>query len=84
MTDCVMTMLILVTGIIGQMWAGLGSVTVLIGQNRAGRGTDTKQQCQAHVTAQSRKNWPHMGQIRDVFRSDFRTFWLSESNCSEI
>ena len=25
-----------------------------------------------------------MGQIRDVFRSEFRTFWLDEPKCSEI
>ena len=28
--------------------------------------------------------WAQMRQIRDFFRSDFRTFWLGEPKCSEI
>jgi len=30
------------------------------------------------ICVQSGSHWPQMGQIRDVFRSDFSTFWLTE------
>ena len=30
------------------------------------------------IWAQNVSDWPQMRQIRDIFRSDFRTFWLAE------
>ena len=32
----------------------------------------------------SGSDWLQMGQIRDFFRSDFRTFWRTAPKCSEI
>ena len=29
-------------------------------------------------------DWPKMGQIQHIFRSDFSTFWLGEPKCTEI
>ena len=37
-----------------------------------------------YIWTQSGTDWPHVGQIRDFFRSDFSTFWLSEPKCTKI
>ena len=37
-----------------------------------------------HFWAQSRSDWPQMGQILDFFRSDFITFWHGAPKCTEI
>ena len=43
---------------------------------------DQEQGC--HVWHHSGSDWLQKGQIRDFFRSDFRTFWRTAPKCPEI
>ena len=36
------------------------------------------------ILHQTGSDWPQIAHIRDFFRSDFSTFWLTETKCTEI
>ena len=63
----------------GKLWENYGKITSLLCSTWV---TCTHLVCQ--IWAQSRSDWSQMGQIRNFFRSDFRTFWRPAPKCSEI
>ena len=71
------------------MWSTLGACQSLstgvtnenLNTGQKGRNFALKQGYQ--IWAQRGSDWSQIGQIQDFFRSDFSTFWLTETDCTD-